>query len=68
LQEDVMQTNTSYRPTNVAGSDANEDLDLHGQWLLFTAAVLLATVLVLCAGDPGIDPGQLWPEPSLVGP
>jgi hypothetical protein len=63
-----MRTNASYRPTNVASSDSNEHQDLHGQWLLFTAAVLLATVVVLCVADAGIDPGQLWPEPSLVGP
>jgi len=63
-----MQANISYEFTNVAGSETHDDGNILGQLLTFSAIVLLATVLVLCATSVSIDPNLLWPEPSLIGP
>jgi hypothetical protein len=64
-----MQANISYRFTSVGGSEADgDDANISGEWLMFAAIALLTTVLVLCAASATIDPGLLWPEPSLIGP
>jgi hypothetical protein len=59
----------SHRFTRAAHAQTDDDNDISGTWLMFTAVVLLAVVLVLfVAGASSINPVDLWPEPSLIGP
>jgi LPXTG-motif cell wall-anchored protein len=59
----------TYRLTSATHSQTGDDNDTSGTWLMFAAIVLLAVVLVLfVAGASSINPGDLWPEPSLIGP
>jgi hypothetical protein len=59
----------SHRSTSVAHAQTDDDNDTSGAWLMFTAIVLLAVVLILLvAGASSISPVHLWPEPSLIGP
>ena len=61
----------SYRLTSAAHSQMgnDDDNDISGTWLMFTAIVLLAVVLILfVASASSINPVDLWPEPSLIGP
>jgi hypothetical protein len=60
----------SYRPTSAAHSQmGDDDGNTSGAWLTFTAVVLLAVVLILfVASASSINPVDLWPEPSLIGP
>jgi hypothetical protein len=56
-----------YRLTSAV--DPRTDDDTSGTWLMFVAIALLAVVLVLSvASVSSINPGDLWPEPSLLGP
>jgi hypothetical protein len=67
LQEDLMATEFSYRLRSAV--DSQTDDDISGTWLIFAAIALLAVALVLCVANAGfINPGDLWPEPSLIGP
>jgi hypothetical protein len=61
----------SYRLTSAAHSQMGDDdgNDTFGTWLMFTAVVLLAVLLILfVASASSINPIDLWPEPSLIGP
>jgi hypothetical protein len=59
----------SHRFTGAAHAQTDDDDDTSGTWLMFTAIVLLAVVLILfVAGASSINPVDLWPEPSLIGP
>ena len=63
-----MRPSLSFRLPAVADSEASGDENTSGQWLMFAAVTLLALVVVMCAANVGINPGVLWPEPSLIGP
>jgi hypothetical protein len=63
-----MRANIFHPFTSPSDSEADDHGSVSQQWLVFTAVVLLAVVLVLCAANIGIDPSLLWPEPSLIGP
>jgi hypothetical protein len=63
-----MPTNIFYTRTSAADSEPGDFSIVPGEWLVFTAVVLLTAVVVLCAANIGIDPTLMWPEPSLVGP
>ena len=59
----------SYRVRSAAHSQTGDDDDTSGTWLMFAAFVLLTVVLVLfVASASSINPVDLWPEPSLIGP
>jgi hypothetical protein len=59
----------SHRFTSTAHAQTDDDNDTSGTWLMFTAIVLLAVVLILfVANASSINPVDLWPEPSLIGP
>lgn len=63
-----MQANISYQIASGTGSEADDDAKISRQWLMFAAIALLTTMLVLFAAWAEIDPGLLWPEPTLTGP
>jgi hypothetical protein len=66
-----MAIECSYRLASTAHSKMGDDdgNDTSGTWLMFTAVVLLAVVLILfVASASSINPVDLWPEPSLIGP
>jgi hypothetical protein len=61
----------SHRFTSAAHSQMgdDDDNDISGTWLMFTAVVLVTVVLILfVASASSINPVDLWPEPSLIGP
>jgi hypothetical protein len=59
----------SHRFTSAVHPQTDDDNDTSGIWLMFTAIVLLAVVLILfVASASSINPVDLWPEPSLIGP
>jgi hypothetical protein len=66
-REDLISTEFSYRLASAV--DSQTDNDTSGTWLMFAAIALLAVVLLLSvASASSINPGDLWPEPSMIGP